>query len=184
MNWKLVASTAIASVLLVGCASVNDPVHLGGGKYSLSASNYWAWSGADQQSGAIAEANKFCAQKGKVARVTSMQATDAIAYARVASANITFVCEDAESMDEPVEMANGVYMLAGSSEGYQGIKARYKLMQQASKFCSKQGKKPQMIDATREFGMDFTSITGKTSASNSANSALQNTSADIFFICK
>ena len=182
---KLLFSTILLSAasVLVGCAVTSTPVSLGNGQYSISSTNYWAWSGADQQAGAAQAANAFCAKQGKVARITSMSATDAVAYRSVASGQVTFVCEDPNQTVEPVEMAGGVYMLAGSSSGYQGIKARYQLMQQASAFCKKQGLKVQLVDTTREYGANYTSITGKANTGNTAENALQNSSADIFFRC-
>lgn len=182
---KLLLTTALTSavMILAGCVSTSTPVSIGNGQYSISSSNYWAWSGADQQAGAMKAANDFCAKQGKVARMTSMSAEDAVAYRSVASAQVTFVCEDPNQTDEPVEMAGGVYMLAGSSSGYQGIKARYQLMQKASAFCKKQGLKVQLVDTTREYGQNWTSFTGKTNTGNSAENTLQNSSADIFFRC-
>ena len=54
-----------ACVMLAGCASTTDPVDLGGGQYSVSSSNFWAWSGAGQQSDALEAAKAFCAKQGK-----------------------------------------------------------------------------------------------------------------------
>lgn len=170
------------SALLVGCAA-EGPVHLGNGNYSLTVSDYWAWSGSGQQSEAVKKANEFCQQQNKVARITSMKATDAVAYQSVASGQVTFVCEDANQEVEPIEMAGGVYMLAGSSAGYQGIKARYELMKIASKFCKSKGLKLEMLGTTRETGQNYTSATGRTDTANSAENILQNTSADIVFRC-
>lgn len=156
---------------------------LGNGQYSISSSNAFAWSGAGQQSDAAKAANAFCAKQGKVARITSMQATDAVAYFKVASGQVTFVCEDPNAQITPIEMADGIYMLAGQSSGYQGIQARYKLLQQASQFCQRQGLKLQPISDTRETGQNLTSGTGRANTGNSAENALQNTSADVMFRC-
>lgn len=176
-------TAAVATILVLsGCASTTDPVDLGGGQYSVSSSNFWAWSGAGQQSDALEAAKKFCAKQGKVIRVTSMKATDARAYTNVASGQVTFVCED-PSEDEPVALANGVYMLAGSSSGHQGIKARYELIKAASKFCAKKGLKVEPLADTREASANFTSITGKTDTGNTAENILQSTSADLMFRC-
>ena len=109
---SIVAVAAFVAVL-AGCASTTDPVPMGGGQYSVSSSNFWAWSGAGQQSDAMEAARQFCAKQGKTLRVTSMKATDAREYRNVASGQVTFVCEDSEQ-DEPVALANGIYMLAGS----------------------------------------------------------------------
>ena len=155
--------------MLAGCASTTDPVDLGGGQYSVSSSNFWAWSGAGQQSDALDAAKKFCAKQGKTAR-------------NVASGQVTFVCED-NSEEEPVSLAGGVYMLAGSSSGYQGIKARYQLLKSASKFCAKKGLKAEPVGTTREVGSNYTSITGKADTGNTAENALQNSSADLMFRC-
>lgn len=171
-----------ACAALAGCASTTDPVSLGGGQYSISSSNFWAWSGAGQQSDALAAAKAFCAKQGKEARVTSMRATDAVAYRNIASGQVTFVCEDKTS-EEPVELAGGVFMLAGSSSGYQGIKARYQLLKSASKFCAKKGLKAAPVGATRETGNNYTSITGKADTGNTAENALQSSSADLMFRC-
>lgn len=171
-----------ACAMLAGCASTTDPVDLGGGQYSVSSSNFWAWSGAGQQSDALDAAKKFCAKQGKTARVTSMKATDAVAYRNVASGQVTFVCED-NSEEEPVSLAGGVYMLAGSSSGYQGIKARYQLLKSASKFCAKKGLKAEPVETTREVGSNYTSIAGKADTGNTAENALQNSSADLMFRC-
>ncbi len=171
-----------ACVMLAGCASTTDPVDLGGGQYSVSSSNFWAWSGAGQQSDALEAAKAFCAKQGKTTRVTSMRATDAVAYRNVASGQVTFVCED-NFEEEPVSLAGGIYMLAGSSSGYQGIKARYQLLKSASKFCSKKGLKAAPIEATREVGKNYTSITGKADTGNTAENALQSSSADLMFRC-
>ncbi len=178
---SIVAVAAFAAVL-AGCASTTDPVPLGGGQYSVSSSNFWAWSGAGQQSDAMEAAKQFCAKQGKTLRVTSMKATDARAYRNVASGQVTFVCEDSEQ-DEPVALANGIYMLAGSSSGYQGIKARYQLIKTASQFCAKTGKKAELVSGTREAGTNYTSITGKADTGNTAENALQATSADLMFRC-
>lgn len=112
-----------------------------------------------------------------------MKATDAIASFRVASGQVTFVCEDAVSDDEPVEMAGGVYTLAGSSSGYQGIQARHELIKKASRFCAKKGLKVLPVDATRETSANYTSAFGAADTTNSAESALQRSSADLMFKC-
>lgn len=177
----LVASLSSAAIL-AGCGTT-APMDLGGGQYSISSSNVWAWSGAGQQSDAIEGAQRFCAQKGKKARITSMSSTDAVAYRSVASGQVTFVCEDMAASEDPVELANGIYMLAGSSSGYQGIKARYELVRQAGKFCAQIGAKPQLVDSTRENGVNLTSGTGKANAGNNAENALQNSSSDLLFRC-
>lgn len=181
LPYKL-ATVVAAAFILTSCASTTDPVDLGGGQYSVSSSNFWAWSGAGQQSDALEAAKKFCAKQGKVIRVTSMKATDARAYTNVASGQVTFVCED-PTEDEPVALANGIYMLAGSSSGHQGIKARYELIKTASKFCAKKGLKVEPIADTREASANFTSITGKTDTGNTAENVLQSTSADLMFRC-
>lgn len=183
MKKLALAMVCCAAVTLTGCVSTSDPIAMGGGQYSISSTNFWAWSGEGQQADAAQAANEYCAKMGKVARITSMKATDAVAYRNVASGQVTFICEDPAREEEPVAMANGVYMLAGSSSGYQGIKARYELIKTASKFCAKQGLKVEPIDSTRESGTNFTSRTGKADTSNSAESALQNTSADLLFRC-
>lgn len=180
---NFVTSAALSSALvLAGCASTTAPVDLGNGQYTVSSSNFWAWSGAGQQADALQEAKEFCAKQGKRIRVTSMKATDARAYTNVASGQVTFVCEDPEE-DEPVALANGVYMLAGSSEGHQGIKARFELIKSASKYCAKKGLKVEPLSDTREVSANFTSATGKADAGNTAENALSSTSADLMFRC-
>lgn len=168
--------------VLAGC-STSAPVSLGGGQYSITASNHLAWDGAGQQNEAVKAAHEFCAKEGKTARITSMKATDAIASFRVASGQVTFVCEDAVSDDEPVEMAGGVYTLAGSSSGYQGIQARHESIKKASRFCAKKGLKVLPVDATRETSANYTSAFGAADTTNSAESALQRSSADLMFKC-
>lgn len=184
MKKLALAMVCCAAVTLTGCVSTSDPIAMGGGQYSISSTNFWAWSGEGQQADAAQAANEYCAKMGKVARITSMKATDAVAYRNVASGQVTFICEDPAREEEPVEMANGVYMLAGSSSGYQGIKARYALIKTASKFCAKQGLKVEPVDSTRESGVNLTSRTGSADTANSAENALQTTSADLLFRCK
>ncbi len=169
-------------IALVGC-STSAPVSLGGGQYSITATSYVSWNGANQQGDAVKAANEFCAKEGKTARVTSMKSTDKIPYRSVASGQITFVCENATAEVEPLELANGVYMLAGSSGGYQGIQARYDLLKQASKFCAKSGLKVFPVDTTRESGVNYTSNTGAADTGNTAENVLQHTSADLLFRC-
>lgn len=183
MKKLIITLASLSAIGLSGCVSTSDAINIGGGQYSISSTNFWAWSGEGQQADAAKAANEHCAKMGKVARITSMKATDAVAYRNVASGQVTFVCEDPAGDEEPVALANGVYMLAGSSSGYQGIKARYQLMKAASKFCAKQGLKVEPLDSTRESGTNWTSRTGMADTSNSAESALQNTSADLFFRC-
>ena len=168
--------------VLAGC-STSAPVSLGGGQYSITASNHLAWDGAGQQNEAVKAAHEFCAKEGKTARITSMKATDAIASFRVASGQVTFVCEDAVSDDEPVEMAGGGDTLAGRSSGYQGIQARHELIKKASRFCAKKGLKVLPVDATRETSANYTSASGAADTTNSAESALQRSSADLMFKC-
>lgn len=181
---KILIPVALGAAAMLSACGVTDPVSLGGGQYSISSSNAWAWDGAGQQANAIEAANKFCGEKGKTARITSMTASDAVAYQSVATGQVTFVCEDPDgSGEDPVELADGVYMLAGSASGYQGIKARYGLVKKAAEFCARGGLKAQMVDATRESGTNFTSATGRAGTANNAESALQNTSADILFRC-
>lgn len=179
---KTLFSLTLVVAVLAGC-STSAPVSLGGGQYSITASNHLAWDGAGQQNEAVKAAHEFCAKEGKTARTTSMKATDAIASFRVASGQVTFVCEDAVSDDESVEMAGGVYTLAGSSSGYQGIQARHELIKKASRFCAKKGLKVLPVDATRETSANYTSTSGAADTTNSAESALQRSSADLMFKC-
>lgn len=179
---KSIFPLTLVVAVLAGC-STSAPVSLGGGQYSITASNHLAWDGAGQQNEAVKAAHEFCAKEGKTARITSMKATDAVAYLRVASGQVTFVCEDAVSDDEPVEMAGGVYTLAGSSSGYQGIQARHELIKKASRFCAKKGLKLLPVDATRETSANYTSVSGAADTTNSAENALQRSSADLMFKC-
>ena len=173
-----------AICLLSGCASTSDPLQIGENQYVVSSSSYWTGtSGTAQQEYAIKQAQEFCAKQGKILKVTSMQDEDGVFGATIASAKIAFTCEEINKEEEPVELANGIYMLAGSTSGYQGIRARYELLKAASAFCAKKGMKVLPVSDTRESGVNFTSITGKANTGNSADSALQNTSADIFFKC-
>ncbi len=176
------ALLAAALLILAGC-STTEPVSLGAGQYSISSTNYLAWSGAGQQSDAVRAANDFCAKSGRIARITSMSATDAVAYRSVASGQVTFVCEEKSGVEEPVALAGGVYMLAGSASGYQGIKARYKLMKAAAAFCARHNLKVEPVADTRERGNNLTSGTDAASTGHSAESALQNSSADLLFRC-
>jgi hypothetical protein len=112
-----------------------------------------------------------------------MKATDARAFRNVASGQVTFVCEDPNEEELPVELADGVFMLAGKSSGYQGIQARYDLIKSASKFCAKRSLRAKIEQGTRESGINKTCLTGRADTANSAENALQNTSADIFFRC-
>lgn len=179
---KIATTAALSSALvLAGCAT-NEPVDLGNGQYTVSASSVWAWSSAGQQADALQEAKEFCAKQGKRLRVTSMQAKDARAWVSVASGQVTFVCEDPED-DEPVALANGIYMLAESSNGHQGIKARFELIKLASKFCEKKGMKVEPLSDTREVSANLTSATGKADTGNTAENALSSTSADLMFRC-
>lgn len=184
MKKLALAMVCCTAVSLTGCVSTSDPIAMGGGQYSISSTNFWAWSGEGQQADAAQAANEYCAKMGKVARITSMKSTDAVAYRSVASGQVTFVCEDPAKDEEPVALVNGIYMLAGSSSGYQGIKARYALIKTASKFCAKQGLKVEPVDSTRESGVNLTSRTGSADTANSAENALQTTSADLLFRCK
>ena len=169
--------------LLVSCVSTSDAINLGNNRYQISSTNFWAWSGAGQQADALSAANNYCAKFGKQARVISMEARDAVAYRSVASGSVTFECVSANEEAEPIELAGGTFLLSGESSGYQGIKARYELMKQASAFCAKRNAKLLPLEGTRETGINMTSRTGQASTKNSANSALQATSADLLFKC-
>lgn len=172
------------ALALTGCASNGGPQQIGPNKYVVSQTSYTAWSGADEQAKAIQKAQQFCAAKGQEANILAMSSTDAVAYKSVASGSVTFECVNPNRDEvEPVELADGQYVLAGSTSGYQGIKARYALLKQASKFCAQQGKKVQLVSNTREAGTNYTSVTGNASVNESAESSTQNTSADIIFRC-
>lgn len=182
MNRLLILSACAGVLVLTGC-STSAPIALGQGKYTITSSNFFAWSGGGQQSDAIREANAFCGKQGKEAKIISMEAHDAVAYESVASGQVTFECVDPHTTDEIIPMAGDAYLIAGDASGYQGINARYQLMKKAAAFCAKKGGKVLPLSNTREVGLNESTRAGKGSTMNSANSSLQSSSADLLFKC-
>lgn len=180
---KLLILSAFAGVLVLAGCSTSAPMSLGQGKYTITSSNFFAWSGGGQQSDAIREANAFCGKQGKEARILSMEAHDAVAYQSVASGQVTFECVNPHMRDDIIPMAGDTYLIAGDAASYQGINARYQLMKKAAAFCAQKGGKVLPLSGTREVGMNESTRAGRGSTMNSGNSSLQSSSADLLFKC-
>ena len=171
---------ALASIGLVSCLSgCSAPVALGDGQYMHSYTGGVFHSGSACVANATEEAMQFCQDKyGVPAKITSYKSTEA-SLGHYPSGTVTFKCQKDDS-DAPIELADGTYELVGDATGYEGIKARHALLRKASQFCAKSGKKVQPVEATRERGTNLS--TGN--AMDTGNSALQNSSASLRFICK
>jgi hypothetical protein len=85
--------TLILLVALAGCAS-SGPVAIGKDAYVLTKTSAGGMfvSGATVKTDLLQEANEFCAKSGKTMELTSGEAKNAIPFARMPSAEISFKC--------------------------------------------------------------------------------------------
>jgi hypothetical protein len=82
-----------ASIVLVGCAS-SGPVSIGQDRYMIAKTSAGGGfvQGASVKAEIIGEANAHCAKDGKQMELLTDSAKNAIPFARMPSAEITFKC--------------------------------------------------------------------------------------------
>lgn len=83
----------LAALALAGCAS-SGPVQTGKDTYMITKTSAGGVMvpGASIKSDLIIEANAFCAKSGKTIELLTGDAKNAIPFARMSSAEITFKC--------------------------------------------------------------------------------------------
>ena len=100
MNWKLIATAALAGAVLTGCASTGV-MQIGQDRWLLSDSQMMTRSGAEVVKSILVEANAFCVKKGLSVEVINVQMQDyqppmfgfVVKPATPANATVEFTCK-------------------------------------------------------------------------------------------
>lgn len=86
--------TAIAALLLAGCASTTGIVAIGDGIYMTAKDDYWGTSGSKVKVELYAQAAEFCAKQGKRSVPVADTGHDPqLLGANYASAEVKFRCQ-------------------------------------------------------------------------------------------
>lgn len=94
---KLAIIAAAAAMGLSACGTMNTEVfEMQPGVYTISGENYWTYDAGDVRMDLMKKAAAYCAKQGKKVNVLQTNTSDAIAYAKSATAQVNFTCVDAQ----------------------------------------------------------------------------------------
>ena len=94
---KKVLAIAALSALLAGCTTMSSEVfEIQPGVYSITGENWGTYNAGTVRMDLIKKADEFCKKQGKRLHVLNSSASDAVLYAKSATADVNFRCVDPE----------------------------------------------------------------------------------------
>lgn len=91
----LLAATAVG---LTACGTMTSEVfEMSPGVYTISGENWATYDAGDVRMDLMKKAAEYCVKQGKKVNVLSTNASDAVLYGKTATAQVNFMCVEAET---------------------------------------------------------------------------------------
>lgn len=94
---KLAIIATAAALGLSACGTMSSEVfEMSPGVYTISGENWMTYDSGDVRMDLMKKAAEYCAKQGKKVNVLQTNTSDAVAYAKSATAQVNFTCVDAQ----------------------------------------------------------------------------------------